>query len=222
MVTGEAQVELSDISIREPLFCESIPDFEWKQPERMDPFVPSVSSSDLVGLPSVHGGFPPPQTSSLHHSYIHINSNGAEGASDSFYPNSHWPDTLCVNAPGSSGSHNASIESTNIDTNGFIPVPNNFYASNLATQLPGEGPINSQSGMLSNNIHRDIVTKTTFTSNPTMVLPPARRGRRRGKLTAEQIKEQRDAKLRGVCVRCRKTRIKVLNHLLSCITLLTQ
>lgn len=221
MVTGEAQVELSDISIREPLLCDPIPNFEWEQLERMDPFVPSVSSSDLVGLPLVHGGFSPPQTSSLHHSHVHNNSHGAEGALDSFYPNSHWPNTFCVNAPDSSSLHTASVGSTDIDTSGLIPVPNNFHFSNIATQSLVEGLINSQSGMFSNNVHGDIATKATFTYKPILVLPPARRGGRRGKLTAKQTKEQRNAKLRGICVRCRKTRIKVLNHLLSCLTLLT-
>lgn len=40
-------------------------------------------------------------------------------------------------------------------------------------------------------------------------LPPARRGGRRGPLTSAQAEHQRQAKLLGVCIRCRKTRIKV-------------
>lgn len=40
-------------------------------------------------------------------------------------------------------------------------------------------------------------------------LPPARRGGRRGPLTSAQAEHQRQAKLLGICIRCRKTKIKV-------------
>lgn len=40
-------------------------------------------------------------------------------------------------------------------------------------------------------------------------LPPARKGGRRGPLTEEQARHQKDARLRGICIRCRRTRIKV-------------
>ena len=47
-------------------------------------------------------------------------------------------------------------------------------------------------------------------------LPPARRGGRRGKLSKEQMEAQKEARLRGVCIRCRRTRIKV-NYPGSCL-----
>ncbi len=47
-------------------------------------------------------------------------------------------------------------------------------------------------------------------------LPPARRGGRRGKLSKEQMEAQKVARLRGVCIRCRRTRIKV-NYSESCL-----
>lgn len=43
----------------------------------------------------------------------------------------------------------------------------------------------------------------------TRELPKARRGGRRGPLTEEQAQSQQVARLSGVCIRCRKTRIKV-------------
>jgi hypothetical protein len=47
--------------------------------------------------------------------------------------------------------------------------------------------------------------------NSTRQLPMARRGGRRGPLTAEQAQTRRAARLAGICIRCRKTRIKVSN-----------
>lgn len=46
-------------------------------------------------------------------------------------------------------------------------------------------------------------------------LPPAKRGGRRGRLTAAQAEEQKKARLRGVCIRCKKSRIKVRNSIPS-------
>lgn len=45
--------------------------------------------------------------------------------------------------------------------------------------------------------------------NSTRQLPMARRGGRRGPLTADQAQTRRAARLAGICIRCRKTRIKV-------------
>jgi hypothetical protein len=43
----------------------------------------------------------------------------------------------------------------------------------------------------------------------TRQLPRARRGGRRGPLTAKQVENRQAVRLSGVCIRCRKTRIKV-------------
>lgn len=53
-------------------------------------------------------------------------------------------------------------------------------------------------------------SRTPFGPSRPVSLRPARRGGRRGSLSSKELEERREARRQGACLRCRKTKEKVL------------
>jgi hypothetical protein len=53
------------------------------------------------------------------------------------------------------------------------------------------------------------ILRPTFGPSRPISLPPARKGGRKGPLSAEEKKQTRESRKQGICIRCRKTKVKV-------------
>jgi hypothetical protein len=111
--------------------------------------------------------------------------------------NENWTNQENISILTTEETHESSNKEDTHQHHDLLQVPQDFFGDATAESIT-----KSQSACLESG---DTSTKAQHYCP----LPPARRGGRRGPLTSAQAEHQRQARSLGVCIRCRKTRIKV-------------